>query len=138
MPAVWQPSPPVPCGSRGARYESRPDRARRGRRRGRIARLAAPFIAALDVTATRLEPHSHIRRLEFMLMHLRPLHDRIIVERLEETPHSGAILIPDSAKEKPQQGKVLAAGLGKNTKDSTRPPPDVKTRDTLPFGKISG
>src|SRR5258705_8953806 len=123
MPAVWQPSPPVPCGSRGAWYESRPDRAHRGPRRGRIARLAAPVIAALDVTATRSEPHSHIRRLEFMPMHLRPLHDRIIVERLEESPHSGAILIPDSAKEKPQQGKVLAAGPRQTTQERTPPPP---------------
>lgn len=44
-------------------------------------------------------------------MHLRPLHDRIIVQRLEEPQHAGAIAIPDSAKEKPQHGKVLAAGL---------------------------
>jgi chaperonin GroES len=103
-----------------------------------MARLAAPVIAALDVTATRPEPHSHIRRLEFTPMHLRPLHDRIIVQRLEETPHSGAILIPDSAKEKPQQGKVLAAGLGKSTNDGTRLPLDVKAGDTILFGKYSG
>ena len=71
-------------------------------------------------------------------MHLRPLHDRIIVERLEETAQTGAILIPDSAKEKPQQGKVLAAGLGKSTKDGTRLPLDVKAGDTILFGKFSG
>ena len=71
-------------------------------------------------------------------MHLRPLHDRIIVQRLEETQQKGAILIPDSAKEKPQQGKVLAAGLGKATKDGTRLPLDVKAGDTILFGKYSG
>jgi len=71
-------------------------------------------------------------------MHLRPLHDRIIVQRLEETAHTGAILIPDSAKEKPQQGKVLAAGLGKSTNDGTRLPLDVKAGDTILFGKYSG
>ena len=71
-------------------------------------------------------------------MHLRPLHDRIIVQRLEEPTHSGAILIPDSAKEKPQQGKVLAAGLGKSTNDGTRLPLDVKAGDTILFGKYSG
>jgi len=71
-------------------------------------------------------------------MHLRPLHDRIIVERLEETAQTGAILIPDSAKEKPQQGKVLAAGLGKSTNDGTRLPLDVKAGDTILFGKYSG
>ena len=71
-------------------------------------------------------------------MHLRPLHDRIIVQRFEETPRNGAILIPDSAKEKPQQGKVLAAGLGKSTNDGTRLPLDVKAGDTILFGKYSG
>ena len=71
-------------------------------------------------------------------MHLRPLHDRIIVQRVEEPPRSGAILIPDSAKEKPQQGKVLAAGLGKSTDAGTRLPLDVKAGDTILFGKYSG
>jgi chaperonin GroES len=72
-------------------------------------------------------------------MHLRPLHDRIIVQRLEESAQSiGAILIPDSAKEKPQQGTVLAAGLGKSNEDGTRLPLDVKAGDTILFGKYSG
>ena len=70
--------------------------------------------------------------------HLRPLHDRIIVERLEESQHTGAILIPDSAKEKPQQGRVLAAGLGKSNDDGTRLPLDVKPGDTVLFGKYAG
>jgi chaperonin GroES len=71
-------------------------------------------------------------------MHLRPLHDRIIVQRLEESQRTGAIVIPDSAKEKPQQGTVLAAGLGKSTDDGTRLPLDVKPGDTILFGKYAG
>jgi chaperonin GroES len=72
-------------------------------------------------------------------MNVRPLHDRLIVQRLEESvPRAGAIIIPDSAKEKPQQGKVLAAGLGKANKDGKRVPLDVKAGDTILFGKYSG
>jgi chaperonin GroES len=72
-------------------------------------------------------------------MNVIPLHDRIIVQRLEDTaPRAGAIIIPDSAKEKPQQGVVLAAGLGKAGKDGVRVPLDVKAGDTILFGKYSG
>jgi chaperonin GroES len=72
-------------------------------------------------------------------MNLRPLHDRIIVQRLEESEQrSGAIIIPDSAREKPQQGKVLAVGLGKSNEDGKRVPLDVKAGDTILFGKYSG
>jgi chaperonin GroES len=71
-------------------------------------------------------------------MHLRPLHDRIVVQRLEESQQTGAIVIPDSAKEKPQQGKVLAAGLGRSTDEGTRVPLDVKPGDTILFGKYAG
>jgi chaperonin GroES len=71
-------------------------------------------------------------------MHLRPLHDRIIVERLEEAQRTGAIVVPDSAKEKPQQGRVLAAGLGKPNDHGTRLPLDVKAGDTILFGKYAG
>ena len=72
-------------------------------------------------------------------MNVRPLHDRIIVQRLDEpAPLPGAIIIPDSAKEKPQQGTVLAAGLGKTNKDGKRVPLDVKAGDTILFGKYSG
>jgi len=72
-------------------------------------------------------------------MNVRPLHDRIIVQRFEEsTQRQGAIIIPDSAKEKPQQGKVLAAGLGKSNNDGKRVPLDVKAGDTILFGKYSG
>jgi chaperonin GroES len=72
-------------------------------------------------------------------MNVRPLHDRIVVQRLEESSEqSGAIIIPDSAKEKPQHGKVLAAGLGKSGEDGRRVPLDVKAGDTVLFGKYSG
>ena len=72
-------------------------------------------------------------------MKLRPLHDRIIVERFEgeETTKTG-IIIPDSAKEKPQKGKVLAAGKGKIAEDGTVRPLEVKAGDVILFGKYSG
>jgi chaperonin GroES len=72
-------------------------------------------------------------------MNIRPLHDRIIVERLEEeTTTAAGIIIPDSAKEKPQQGKVIAVGKGKVTEDGKVLPLDVKTGDTVLFGKYAG
>ena len=72
-------------------------------------------------------------------MNVRPLHDRIIVQRLEESAAQvGSIIIPDSAKEKPQQGKVIAAGHGKPNDDGKRVPLDVKAGDTVLFGKYSG
>ena len=72
-------------------------------------------------------------------MNIRPLHDRIIIQRLDEGEQKvGGIIIPDSAKEKPQQGKVIAAGTGKIRDDGTRQPPDVKTGDLILFGKYSG
>ena len=72
-------------------------------------------------------------------MNLRPLHDRLIVERIEEGEQQvNGIIIPDSAKEKPQQGKVIAAGTGKVKDDGTRQPPDVHAGDLILFGKYSG
>src|SRR5687768_3139675 len=72
-------------------------------------------------------------------MPLRPLPDRILVERLEEEEQKvGGIIIPDSAKEKPQQGRVIAVGAGKADKDGKRIPLDVKDGDTILFGKYSG
>ena len=72
-------------------------------------------------------------------MNCRPLHDRIIVQRIEEGEQKvGGIIIPDSAKEKPQQGKVIAAGNGKSKEDGTRTPLDVKAGDVILFGKYSG
>ena len=70
---------------------------------------------------------------------LRPLHDRILVERIEEGEQKiGGIIIPDTAKEKPQQGRVIAVGAGKADKDGKRIPLDVKAGDTILFGKYSG
>jgi chaperonin GroES len=72
-------------------------------------------------------------------MNVRPLHDRLIVQRLEEGEQKiGGIIIPDSAKEKPQQGKVIAAGNGKVKDDGKRVALDVQTGDTILFGKYSG
>jgi chaperonin GroES len=73
-------------------------------------------------------------------MQLRPLHDRLIVQRLddESTQRVGTLIIPDSAKEKPQLGTVLAAGLGKSNDEGARLPMDVKAGDTILFGKYSG
>jgi chaperonin GroES len=72
-------------------------------------------------------------------MKVRPLHDRLIVQRLEEDEQRiGGIIIPDTAKEKPQQGKVIAAGKGKAKEDGKVLPLDVKAGDTILFGKYSG
>lgn len=73
------------------------------------------------------------------MSNLRPLHDRIIVERLaEDEKTKGGIIIPDSAKEKPQRGKVLAVGKGKIAEDGSVRPLDIKKGDTILFGKYSG
>ena len=70
---------------------------------------------------------------------IRPLHDRIIVKRLEEEQKTkGGIIIPDSAKEKPQEGEVLAVGNGKVLDDGKKVPLDVKVGDKILFSKYSG
>jgi chaperonin GroES len=72
-------------------------------------------------------------------MHVRPLHDRILIQRLDEGEQNvGGIIIPDTAKEKPQQGTVIAAGNGKTKDDGKRIPLDVTAGDTILFGKYSG
>ena len=72
-------------------------------------------------------------------MNVRPLHDRIIVHRLEEAEQQiGGIIIPDTAKEKPQQGTVIAVGTGKVNDDGKRILLDVKAGDRILFGKYSG
>ena len=71
-------------------------------------------------------------------MDIRPLHDRLIVRCLEEgEQHVGGIIIPDTAKEKPQRGTVIAAGNGKVNDDGTRVPLDVKVGDVILFGKYT-
>jgi chaperonin GroES len=72
-------------------------------------------------------------------MKIRPLHDRILIERLEEKEvKKGGIIIPDTAKEKPQEGKVIAVGNGKVTEEGKKIPLDVKAGDKILFGKYSG
>ena len=74
-----------------------------------------------------------------MALKIRPLHDRILVKRIEEQETvRGGIIIPDTAKEKPQEGKVIAAGNGKIGDDGKRIPLDVKAGDKILFGKYSG
>src|SRR3984957_20198047 len=71
-------------------------------------------------------------------MNVRPLHDRLIIQRLEEGEQKiGGIIVPDTAKEKPQQGKVIAAGNGKVNDEGERVPLDVKVGDLILFGKYT-
>ena len=70
---------------------------------------------------------------------LRPLHDRVLIKRLEEQDEKhGSIIIPDSAKEKPQEGKVIAVGTGRVTEDGKTLPLAVKVGNRILFGKYSG
>ena len=70
---------------------------------------------------------------------LRPLHDRVLIRRLEEQDEKhGSIIIPDTAKEKPQEGKVIAVGTGKVTEEGKKLPLTVKEGDRILFGKYSG
>ena len=72
-------------------------------------------------------------------MNVRPLHDRVIIERIEEGEQKvGGIIIPDTAKEKPMQGKVIAVGKGRLEKDGRVTPLDVKANDTVLLGKYAG
>ena len=72
-------------------------------------------------------------------MKIRPLYDRIVVKRIEEQETvRGGIIIPDSAKEKPQEGEVVAVGNGKRLENGTLVPLDVKAGDRILFGKYSG
>lgn len=75
-----------------------------------------------------------------MATKIKPLHDRVIVRRIEESADktAGGLYIPDSAKEKPQEGEVIAAGEGKYKEDGTRQTLDVKEGDRVLFGKYSG
>lgn len=72
-------------------------------------------------------------------MKIKPLDDRVVLQRLEaEQKSAGGIIIPDSAKEKPQRGKVVAAGPGKRKKDGSRSGMEVKEGDLVLFGKYAG
>jgi chaperonin GroES len=72
-------------------------------------------------------------------MKVRPLHDRLLVRRIEEKESvKGGIIIPDTAKEKPQEGEVIAVGAGKILENGTKITPEVKVGDKILFGKYSG
>ncbi len=75
-----------------------------------------------------------------MATNITPLHDRVIIKRIEDNVNqtAGGLFIPDTAKEKPQEGEVIAAGLGKYKEDGTRQSLDVKAGDRVLFGKYSG
>jgi len=74
-----------------------------------------------------------------MAVNVTPLHDRVLVKRIEEKESvKGGIIIPDRAKEKPQEGEVVAVGAGKINEKGDRVPLDVKTGDRILFGKYSG
>jgi chaperonin GroES len=74
-----------------------------------------------------------------MSTRIRPLHDRVIVKRIEETEKTkGGIIIPDTAKEKPQEGKVVSVGPGRRLEEGQVIPLDVKAGDKILFGKYSG
>jgi chaperonin GroES len=80
-----------------------------------------------------------IKEGRFVLMKIRPLHDRLIVKRLEEEEKTkGGIIIPDTAKEKPIEGKVIAVGTGRIGKDGKKIPVDVKKGDRILFAKYGG
>src|SRR5487761_21853 len=79
------------------------------------------------------------RRLRNMAVNITPLHDRVLVKRLEEKESvKGGIIIPDTAKEKPQEGEVIAVGAGKINEEGKRIALDVKVGDRILFGKYSG
>src|SRR5271167_3973234 len=74
-----------------------------------------------------------------MFMNMRPLHDRVVVKRIEQQEQKqGSLYIPDSAKEKPQEGEVIAVGKGKRLEDGKIIPLDVQPGDRILFGKYSG
>ena len=75
-----------------------------------------------------------------MATNITPLHDRVIIKRIEDNVNqtAGGLFIPDTAKEKPQEGEVIAAGQGKYKEDGTRQALDVKAGDRVLFGKYSG
>jgi len=91
----------------------------------------APACESDDVVATQ--------QLERLPMTFRPLHDRVLVRRIDApTTSAGGIIIPDNAKEKPQEGEIVSVGSGSRSEDGTLVPLDVKAGDKILFGKWSG
>ena len=100
-------------------------------------------MAQAQVTTTKLRPVPNRAPTSSMAQasttKLRPLHDRVLVRRLEEQDEKhGSIIIPDTAKEKPQEGKVVAVGTGRVTEDGRKLPLALKEGDRILFGKYSG
>jgi chaperonin GroES len=90
-------------------------------------------------TLTFLEKYWDETEKNLMTISIRPLHDRVIVKRIDEGEQvRGGIIIPDTAKEKPQEGEVIAAGEGKYREDGSRQALDVKAGDRVLFGKYGG
>jgi chaperonin GroES len=100
------------------------------------------IVVGLSSTPTARSKHENRSTVTWRVkeMKIRPLNDRVVVKRLEETEEktSGGIYIPDSAKEKPQKGEIIAVGQGKKTDDGKVIPLDVKVGDKVLFGKYSG
>src|SRR5262245_9118858 len=87
----------------------------------------------------RRRPRALTRKIGGLTMQFRPLHDRVVVRRIEEDERTkGGIIIPDTAKEKPQQGEVIAVGPGARDEKGVIQPLDVKAGDRVLFGKWSG
>jgi chaperonin GroES len=83
--------------------------------------------------------HTEVSMMRRHKMNFRPLHDRILIKRIEEKETvKGGIIIPDTAKEKPQEGEVIAVGNGRKTEEGKIVPLDVKAGDRILFGKYSG
>src|SRR4029077_10550160 len=108
-------------------------------RRGRVLTPSPPRRASNRESPSHSDGPSTTTTDGVESMNVRPLHDRIIIQRLDEGEQKvGGIIIPDSAKEKPQRRKVIAAGTGKLKDDGTRQQPDVNAGDLILFGKYSG
>jgi chaperonin GroES len=91
------------------------------------------------IVSTRQKQQQTIGGIAQMAVNITPLHDRVLVRRLEEKESvKGGIIIPDTAKEKPQEGEVIAVGAGKMNEEGKRIALDVKVGDRILFGKYSG
>jgi chaperonin GroES len=102
-------------------------------------RILAPSSVASRRNTQQFDQQKSRRSINMAATSFTPLHDRILVRRLEEGESiRGGIIIPDSAKEKPQQGEVISVGKGKSNDEGKTFPLDVKAGDTILFGKYSG
>ena len=98
-----------------------------------------PKCAVLALQTSECQPSFSLSNRKVITMAFRPLHDRVLVRRIEaEEKTAGGIIIPDSAKEKPSEGEIVAVGAGAKAEDGTVTPLDVKAGDRVLFGKWSG